>query len=373
MKSITDAKKILVIDVSNLLFRVASVQKFSPYAANASVDELVAISFQVSLQSIAKYYRRFKPDFLIFAFDGDNNWRKTYTEKNKSRLPYKGNRVRDPAMEHYYRLLKDFNKAVSAFTSICCIKIDTLEADDAIAGICQMYATTENEITIVSGDKDFTQLLKLPNVKLVNPDDGKCRNTPGSKDYEPDIDYWIFKKCVRGDGGDHVPSVWPRVREDKIKAAYKNDFDRLNFMNHRWSHTVIVDVTAPDGSIVPTEVVNNYRVGDLFEENKILMDLSLQPPEQRALLEDGIKLVLDKMPQMKYSHFNFVRFLAEYGLEKVQQDAIKFTEMFTNNQRFIKGEKTDESTQVLTEKKEKLSPLEQLKLLKQQNSKLLAF
>ena len=274
------------------------MQKAGPYGKEASVEDLVGMSFHVSLQSIFKYYNKYNPDFLVFAFDGDRNWRKDYTAKMKSRLPYKGNRVRDPEMEHYYRLLKEFRTTISLYTSICCISVDTLEADDVIAGFCQLFASPQHEVVIVSGDKDFTQLLKIPGVTLINPDDGKPRNQPTSKEYEPDIDYWIFKKCIRGDGGDNVPSAWPRVRETKIKKAYMSDYDRANFMNERWSQPQFevhpqtglpTPVMEADESGNLVQKVNVYRVGDLFEENVVLMDLSKQPPEQRSLIEESVK------------------------------------------------------------------------------------
>jgi 5'-3' exonuclease len=324
-------KKILIIDISNILFRVAAMQKYSPYAKDATVDDLVGLSMHVSLQSIFKYYNRFKPDFLIFAFDGDNNWRKEYTAKNKSRLPYKGNRVRDPEMEHYYRLLTSFKETMKAHTSISCIWISSMEADDVIGAICQLYAGPDCEIIVVSGDKDFTQLLKLPNVKLINPDNGKARNQPGDKDYEPDIDYWLFKKCVRGDGGDNVPSAFPRVREVKIKKAYEHAYDRLNFMNEVWTQTLISE---ENGQPVTTAI--QHRVGDLYLENEILMDLSKQPSAQRELLIEGIQEQIYNVSS--YSHFQFLRFLEDYKLQRVREDAMKFIEMFTNNQRFLKGE-----------------------------------
>jgi 5'-3' exonuclease len=355
-------KKILQIDVSNLLFRVAAVQKFSPYAKDATIDDLVGISMHVSLQSIFKYYNRCKPDFLIFAFDGDNNWRKEYTAKNKSRLPYKGQRVRDPEMEHYYRLLEAFRDTMKAFTSICCIYISGMEADDVIAGVCQTYAGEDCEIDIVSGDKDFTQLLKLPNVRLINPDDGKFRNSPDSKDYEPDIDYWLFKKCIRGDTGDNVPSAYPRVREVKIKKAYESEYEKVNIMNSTWVQTLIEG----EGTNVTTRDVT-HRVGDLYLENQILMDLSKQPAEIRNKLIEGIKDQVENFSN--YSHFQYLRFLEEYNLQRVREDSTKFIEMFTNNQRFMNGEKDTQIHQQVV--KPKMSPKEQLEMLK--NKSLLTF
>lgn len=332
-------KTSLVIDISNILFRVSAVQKNGPYSRDATPEELVGLCMHISLYSIMKYYNKYNPDFIVFAFEGGNNWRKSFTKVKKSRQGYKANRVIDPGMKHFYTLIDKFRETISAHTSICCLCVETMEADDSIAAYCQLYASDEHKIFIVSGDKDFTQLLSLPNVKLVNPDSGKFRNTPGDKDYEADLDYWIFKKCIRGDGGDNVPSAFPRVRETKIKKAFENDYDRLNFMNETWTEVVFdQDMT---GQEVQRDVV--HRVGDLFEENIILMDLYKQPAEQRLILEEGVKMQVADLG--KYSHFHFLRFLREFDLQKVSEDAMKFVDMFANNQKFLREDKTEVKNQ----------------------------
>ena len=323
-------KKSLVIDISNILFRVASMQKQSPFARDATTEDLVGISMHISLFSIHKYYNKVKPDFVVFAFEGGNNWRKTFTTDNDSRQDYKGNRVVDPEMKHFYILMESFRETMTAHTSICCLCIDTMEADDGIAGYCQLYSRPDHEIVIISGDRDFTQLLKLPGVSLINPDNGKPRNTPGDKEYEPDLDYWLFKKCIRGDSGDNVPSAFPRVRETKIKKAYENDYDRLNFMNETWVEKKFIKVDNEEQLIEVT-----HRVGDLYEENIKLMDLSKQPGDLRLILEEGIKMQVEDFG--KYSHFHFLRFLGKYNLNKVAEDASRFIDMFSCNQRFMSG------------------------------------
>lgn len=328
----------LVYDISNLLFRVAAVQKrTNPFAKDAKPEDLVGLCMHISLQSIHKWYYKFKPDFVVFAFEGKNNWRKKHTAQTKARLQYKANRVYDPEMKHYYELLDSFKETISLNTSVCCLSVDNMEADDMIGGYCQLYAADDHEIIIISGDKDFTQLLKLPKVKLVNPDNGKPRNLPGDKDYESDIDYWIFLKCIRGDMGDYVPSAFPRVRETRIRKAYQDSYERVNLMNEVWSEKY--PEQQPDGTIVEKEIF--HRVGDLFDQNVILLDLWKQPePERSEMLSTVGKQVVELN---KYSHFQFLRFLEKFQLNKVRDEASKFMDLFAHNQRFISGEKLSSS------------------------------
>lgn len=325
----------LVFDISNLLFRVAAMQKHTggPGMYSASIDDLVGLSMHVSLQSIHKWYRKFKPDFVVFSFEGGTNWRKQYTSEHSLsiRRQYKANRVQDPEMAHFYKLIDAFKELISNHTSICCISVPDMEGDDVIAAYCLLNASDENLITIVSGDKDFIQLTKLPNVRLVDPDTGKQRNQPGDKDYQADIDYWLFLKCVRGDSGDNVPSAYPRVYEKRIKAAYEDDYAKLNFMNERWKD----------------ENLTEHRVGDLFAHNQVLMDLTAQPDEIKLRLYEQVELQSKPEALRTYSHFHFLRFLGKFKLNKVAEEATKFTELFMNNQRYLKGEK--KASQLLVE------------------------
>jgi hypothetical protein len=317
----------LVYDISNILFRVAAVQKHkSPYGADATIDDLVGLCMHISLQSINKWYVKYKPDFVVFAFEGGDNWRKKYTNDNNYRRQYKANRTVDPEMKHFYQLVDSFREIMTNHTSICCLTVPKMEADDVIAAYCQLNATDDHEIFVVSGDRDFIQLLKLPNVKLINPDDGKLRNQPGDKEYQEDIDYWMFLKCVRGDSGDNVPAAFPRVRETKIREAYKDPYKMMNFLNETWTDEF--DVT--------------HRVGDLLKHNEVLMDLTKQPDELRASLLEAVAAQTKSIST--YSHFHFLKFLGQFNLKRVGEEASKFIALFTNNQKFLKGEKVKVDT-----------------------------
>lgn len=234
---------------------------------------------------------------------------------------YKANRVVDPEMEVIFTVLNAFREITTLHTSIITLSVPGAEADDVIGIFCQEHANENDEIFIVSGDKDFTQLLNLPNVYLVNPDDGKLRNQPGDKIYYDDIDFFMFEKCVRGDKGDNVFSAYPRVRINKIKQAYEDPYERANFMNTTWS------VENDDGSKTV------YRVGDLFEENKLLMDLRMQPKEVR---DDVIAAINNAVANPgKYSNFHFMKFIGQYKLQVLSDKLSQFTDMFSQNQTII--------------------------------------
>jgi hypothetical protein len=182
-------------------------------------------------------------------------------------------------------------------------------------------------------------------VRLYDPVLGKYRNQPSDKDYVEDLDYWLFLKCIRGDGGDFVASAFPKVRETKIKQAYINSYDRANFMNTLWTEQKVT--MQPDGTVLAESV--QHRVGDIFNQNIILMDLEKQPEPHRTNLLAGVKAQVSALGN--YSHFHFLRFLEEYKLNKLREDAMKYVELFANNQRFLKGETAPKTVLNIQEKR----------------------
>lgn len=313
----------LIYDMSNIIHRTAKARKDDRNDPLIKPEDVAGLTMHIALMTINKWFNKYHPQRVVFAFEGgkQNSWRKVWTASNSKRgKEYKGNRVYDPAFEFIYKLMDDFRDLMKAHTSITCLDVPGMEADDSIAAYCQLYANPDEQVLIISGDKDFIQLLKNPNVKLVNPDDGKLRNQPGGKEYEPDIDYWIFLKCIRGDMGDYVHSAFPRVRETKVRKAWESEYDRVNLMNEKW-----VDV---DGT--------EHRVGDLYEENKLLLDLTQQPDELRSYLVSEV--TQQCAHQAKYAHFYFLGFCNRYRLKRLAEDAGRFINLFSCNQRTAAGQ-----------------------------------
>jgi hypothetical protein len=307
--------KRLLIDTSNLLFRVAAAHgKHS----SGPAEDLAGLAMHTALNTIKSYYRKVKPDQVAVAFEGANNWRKEYTKSERcvSKRIYKANRVRDDSMIPFFELIRAFEQLAREHTSLVCLGHPRLEGDDVIAGYAQKFSAVGDEVVILSGDKDFIQLLGLPGVSLLNPDTGKLR---GFDDDGNKIDpaYFMFEKCLRGDAGDNVISAYPRVRETKIRKAWENEYERTNMMNHTW------EFADP-----ATGEKRTFRVGDLFAENEVLMDLSKQPEEIRQLIQETIDK--EVVHHGQFSLFHFQKFCGKYGLKKIGEDVSSFVELFSS-------------------------------------------
>ena len=319
-------KKSLVFDIPNIAFEVAAVNKPNPKNKNFGVDmpTLSGLCMHILFQRVQKFFNTHNPDYLVFTFENKNNWRKAYTKSDAcvSKIPYKGNRVYDSSMDYYFKMLDAFRETCTHHTSIICLTAEGLEGDDLIAGYAQLYASDDHEVVILSGDKDFVQLLKNPNVTLINQRDGKKRNQPGDKIYWPDLDYYMFQDAMRGQKKDNVHSAKPGVRTTQLVKAFNDEVEMLNLMNETWEGEV-------DGKKI------TYRVGDLYEENKMLLDLTKQPEEVRQYMFEIIKNEVNNLG--KYSNFHLQKFLGQFQLKKISDEIVKFQDIFVRNTLTSKG------------------------------------
>lgn len=288
----------MIVDVSNLLHRTFYVHTQQEF------DLITAAAYKSTFLTLNKYYKDFAPNKIVLAFDDHNNWRKKYTASGEcvTKRQYKGNRRQNLTPKQYeqyilfLKFIDDFETLLKKHTSIVCIKGDELEADDIIAGFVEAFAE-EHKVTILSQDNDFKQLLRNENVQLVDP---ATKNIITGVDI--DVEYLLFEKFFRGDGTDNVQNAYPGVSTKRIKKAFEDKFELANMLQHKW---------------IDPKDQTEYRVGDLFEENKKLMDLTQQPEHIRDRIFESIEEAF--VNQGKYSHFDFLRFLGQYDLKEVSK------------------------------------------------------
>jgi len=304
-------KTFLCVDMSNLLYRVFSIEQESTDAVT-----LAGLSSHRAFMTLHKYFKKFKPDKMVLVFDR-KSWRKYYTEDPElcySGKIYKGHRRQnftEAQKERYAKFvnhIEEFEKLVKDYSSMVCLSADLLEADDIVGGLAEKYHKDHN-IFILSADKDFIQLLRYDNVKLINPDKDEERTL---EEWDNDADYFMFEKKFRGDIGDSVQSAYPRLRSTKIKQAYTDSYLLTNLLNETWTN----------------QDKKEFIVGKLFEENELLMDLRKQPPEIRELIfstiEDGFNNT------GKYSHFHILKYLGKNQMNKLAESISQFVTMLNS-------------------------------------------
>lgn len=151
------------------------------------------------LSMTVKLLREMKPDYMAYCFDSkeDGFREELYAD-------YKANRSEMP--EDLIPQMPYFTKIVEAL-GIPCFHMEGVEADDIIGTLALMASKKQVEVTIVSGDKDFAQLIG-PNIKMLDTMKDHIYDVDGVKEkwgVRPDqiIDYL----ALIGDASDNVPGV----------------------------------------------------------------------------------------------------------------------------------------------------------------------
>lgn len=312
----------MITDIPNLFFRGVAANKDA--IKNMIPDEACSYALHVCLMSLRKHYNNIRPQELAIVFEGRNNWRKRYTKSENcySGRLYKGNRVKDPDMEILFDVIGKFKQACKEHTSIVVVEDDELEGDDCIAAYVKQHPN--DEIVILSGDKDFVQLLKFPNVILINPDNS-TRRTVESVCGIDDAEYFMFEKCFRGDAGDNVLSAYPRIRATKLQQAWGvngNEPD-LILMNKLLDYTWEMPLSEENSG------TRKMHVGTLFDENNLLMNLDAQPDEIKIKMQEAVERAYRE--RGKYNHFNMIKFLGKMKLNKIAENIDNFVPLLSNS------------------------------------------
>jgi DNA polymerase-1 len=155
-------KRLLVIDLMNLAFRV--------YHGLGRTQRLQTIDGRLTFVcygvagAFKKLIDKFSPDYIVIARDS-----KGPGLRHEMYPAYKANRK--PSDSDFGTQITDLMEMIRLF-GFPAIVVEKAEADDVIGTIATKYANEEVQVCIVSGDKDFMQLLGNSNVRMMLPKQG---------------------------------------------------------------------------------------------------------------------------------------------------------------------------------------------------------
>jgi DNA polymerase I len=191
--------KVLFLDAYNLIYRARSGYTKGDYA--------VIYNFFRGVRPIVE---KFNPDKVYFVLEGIPQFRKQLSEG-----AYKGNRK--SAGDDFHRQKAAIINIVGELFPFETVRHPELECDDTVATLAVQHASNGDDVTIISSDSDFIQLLNIEryDIKLYNPI---------RKIYidQPDYDY-VTWKALRGDATDNIRGI-PGVGD---KTATKLVLDPL--------------------------------------------------------------------------------------------------------------------------------------------------
>jgi DNA polymerase I len=139
-------KQIYVVDVSSMFFR--AFYAIRPLTSSKGTPVNAVYGF---ISMIIKLMKEKNPDHIVFCYDRkEPSFRKDlYTE-------YKANRS---TMPDDMQVQMPYLKQVAGLFGICDMELPGFEADDLIGTVARLARKEDYEVFIVSGDKDFCQLI----------------------------------------------------------------------------------------------------------------------------------------------------------------------------------------------------------------------
>ena len=315
--------KYLLIDSSNMFFRAR-------HGAHRASDTWTKLGFalHVTLASANKVVRKFGADHVVFALEG-RSWRKDHYK------PYKANRAEARgAMSEaeaeedklFWETYDEMTKYLSTKTNCSVIRHPEAEADDIIARWIALHP--QDEHTIISSDSDYVQLI-APNVRQYNGitdelitlegyfnakdqpiTDKKTKQPKGLEDPQ----WLLFEKCMRGDTSDNVFSAYPGVREKgtKNKVGLREAFADRDRKGYNWNNMMLQRWTDHNGE--------EHKVLDDYERNRTLIDLTAQPDDVKAKVDQAIREQISHKDVGQVG-IHFMRFCGKFELNKLSETA----------------------------------------------------
>ena len=262
----------ILIDMNQI--SVASVMMHLHLSKSKEIDDNMVR--HMILNSLRMYRTRFSSEFneLVLCYDSKHYWRRDYFPEYKS-----GRRKTREKSSHdwdaIFLCLNQIKDELRDNMPYKFLEIYGAEADDIIGALCSEYS---EEIMIISGDKDFIQLQKFPNVKQYSPITKKMVNGENPAEY---LKVHIFK----GDTSDGIPNVLSPdntftdglrqkpLGKNKIASWVEHEFEdvapsnevKRNYQRNR----KLIDLTyTPDE--LSMEIISTYKEAPFGDRSKLL-------------------------------------------------------------------------------------------------------
>ena len=245
----------IIVDLNQIMISNLMVQINGRNAVELSED----LVRHMVLNSLRGHYKRFRREYgeMIIACDSGNVWRREVFPNYKAGRK----KVRDKSGHDWTKIFEIMSKIKNELKEHMpykVIEIDTAEADDIIGALVKKSYYTNQNVLILSGDKDFIQLHNN-RVKQYNP----VLNKFVGQGETPSI--YIKEHILKGDRSDGIPNV---LSDDDVFVEGRRQRPLTKKKIESWVNEMVMTFTE--------EEQKNY------DRNRELIDLSLIPPELEA-------------------------------------------------------------------------------------------
>jgi len=238
---------------------------------NIPIDE--HLFRHMALNVIRAINMKFKKDYgqLIICNDSYKNWRKEFFPYYKASRK-KARDESDIDWSAIFTCMGQIKTELKDFFPYKFLEVEGAEADDIIGTIC--HHTSNEDILIISGDKDYRQLHKK-NVKQYDPVNKKYITEKNPSEY-------LFEHIVRGDSGDGVPNIASPdnvfvlgERQNRITkkvfesvANIKNDHNNKYYRNFVRNQALIDLTYTPEP--LKDQILNNFNEIETGNKSQLL-------------------------------------------------------------------------------------------------------
>jgi|TARA_B110001454_G_scaffold199881_1_gene205055 5'-3' exonuclease len=262
----------ILVDMNQI--SLASMMMHLHMSKSKEIDENMVR--HMILNSLRMYRTKYSSEFgeLVLCYDSKHYWRRDYFPEYKfSRR--KGREKSDLDWNAIFSCLNQIKDELRNNMPYKFVEIYGAEADDVIGVLCSEYS---EEIMIISGDKDFIQLQKFPNVKQFSPITKKTVNgeNPGA---------YLKEHIFKGDTSDGVPNVLSPdntftdglrqkpLAKKKIASWMEHNFEdvapndevKRNYQRNR----KLIDLTYTPEEL-SSEIINTYKEAPYGDRSKLL-------------------------------------------------------------------------------------------------------
>lgn len=236
--------------ISNMMMQIGNHR-------NMEVDENMLR--HMILNTLRMYRKKFCNDFgeLVICADDRNYWRKEFFPYYKAGR--KKNRDRDELdWKSIFTSLNKIRDELKEFFPYRVIQIETAEADDIIGTIVHQEGrelnTSDEQILILSSDKDYIQLHKYANVKQYDPTRKRWITHSSPEKY-------LREHILKGDTGDGIPNVLSSdnclvlgERQRPITKKRLEEWQDINTMNEDVKRNYMRNKALIDLSEIPDHI-----------------------------------------------------------------------------------------------------------------------
>lgn len=288
----------ILVDYSQV--SLSNILSFQNDLKKGSEAEVVNLIRHVTLSTLKSYKKKYGSTYgdLVICCDGRKYWRRDYFQYYKaSRKKHRD--ASDLNWQLIFDTLSQIREEIKENFPYKVIHFEQCEADDIIAALAfkaQEFGQNQ-QVLIISSDKDFKQLHVYDNVKQWSPMQKKMVISKHAE-----IKKQLIEHIVKGDTGDGIPNILSkddvfvsgerqkpvsskRLEEffEKGYDACRNDDERRNWQRNQ----MLVDF-----DYIPAEIIK--EISSDYDNNKPKGDkMSIM----NYLIEHKCRLLLDELEE----------------------------------------------------------------------------